>query len=464
MNKPNIGKILSIIGSVIDVEFVDELPNIYNALEIHIKEETIVLEVIQHIDEKTVRTVSMSPTEGLYRGTEVIDTKGPIKVPVGESVLGRTMNVFGYPIDKLGDIESIEHKSIHQTPPPFNERINSNEFLETGIKAIDLLVPFVKGGKIGLFGGAGVGKTILIMELMRNVSKVMKGYSIFAGIGERSKEGNDLWNSMNDSKVLSSASLVFGQMNESPGCRMRVGLSALTIAEYFRDYENKDVLFFIDNIFRFIQAGSEVSSLLGRMPSAVGYQPTLDNEIGELEERITSTLNGTITSIQAVYVPADDLTDPASVATFSHLDAKIVLSRKIVEQGIYPAVDPLASSSNILDPEIVGEKHYKLAIKVQEILQRYNELQDIISILGIDELEEKDKIIIYRAEKIKKFLSQPLFVAEDFSGKEGKYVKIDDTIKGFEKIINGELDNIPISNFYMKGTIDEVIASYKEKV
>jgi len=454
------GEIIQVIGPVIDVRFNSgELPNIYNALKIIKNNEEVIMEVIQHIGDNTVRGVAMSASEGLSRGLKVIDLKQQITVPVGEIVLGRTFNVLGHPIDNKGDIVSSEMMQIHNEPPSFSDHKTSAEIFETGIKVIDLITPYPKGGKIGLFGGAGVGKTVLIMELMRNVSSELHGYSVFAGVGERSKEGNDLLTSMNSTGVIKNTALVFGQMNEPPGCRMRVALSALTMAEHFRDKMGKDVLLFIDNIFRFIQAGSEVSSLLGRMPSAVGYQPTLANEIGQLEERIASTNKGSITSIQAVYVPADDLSDPAPAATFTHLDATTVLSRKIVEMGIYPSVDPLESTSSMLNPEIIGEEHYNVALGVKEVLQRYKELQDILAILGIDELEEKDKTIIYRARKIQKFLSQPLFVAEEFSGYEGKFVHILDTVKGFKEILDGKMDDIPESAFYMKGTIEEV---YKE--
>lgn len=455
----NIGEIIQIIGPVIDVRFNEEkLPNIYNALKI-LGEHEIIMEVIQHIGDNAVRGVAMSPSEGLSRGLKVIDLGSQIIVPVGEAVLGRTFNVLGEPIDNKGVLNATEKVQIHKNPPEFREHKNSIEMFETGIKVIDLLAPYPKGGKIGLFGGAGVGKTVLIMELMKNVSTELKGYSVFAGVGERSKEGNDLLMSMNSSGVIKNTALVFGQMNEPPGCRMRVALTALTMAEYFRDKMKKDVLLFVDNMFRFIQAGSEVSSLLGRMPSAVGYQPTLASEIGKLEERITSTNNGSITSIQAIYVPADDLTDPAPSATFTHLDATTVLSRKIVEMGIYPAIDPLESKSSILNPEIIGEEHYNVALGVQEVLERYRELQDILAILGIDELEDDDKVIIYRARKIQKFLSQPLFVAEEFSGYKGKFVKISDTISGFKEILEGKMDDIPEDAFYMKGSIEEVYES-----
>ena len=454
--KENIGEIIQIIGTVIDVRFEDILPNIYNALKIQKDDGTsVIMETIEHIGDNTVRGVAMSATEGLKKGLKVIDLKQQITVPVGSEILGRTFNVLGQPIDKKGVVKT-QYNQIHNSPPKFSSYKTSIEMFETGIKAIDLLAPYPKGGKIGLFGGAGVGKTILIMELMRNVSNELKGYSIFAGVGERSKEGNDLIESMTKNNVIQNSALVFGQMNEPPGCRMRVALSALTMAEYFRDSMNKDVLLFIDNIFRFIQAGSEVSSLLGRMPSEMGYQPTLNSEIGSLEERIASTDKGSITSIQAVYVPADDLTDPAPAATFTHLDATTVLSRKIVETGIYPAIDPLESKSNILDPDILGKRHYEIALKVKEVLERYKELQDILAILGIDELEQKDKETVYRARKIQKFLSQPLFVAKEFTGYEGKYVKLEETLDGFEQILSGKMDAIPEEAFYMQGNINDV--------
>lgn len=455
--KENIGEIIQIIGTVIDVRFEDILPNIYNALKIQKDDGTsVIMETIEHIGDNTVRGVAMSATEGLKKGLKVIDLKQQITVPVGSEILGRTFNVLGQPIDKKGVVKTKQYNQIHNSPPKFSSYKTSIEMFETGIKAIDLLAPYPKGGKIGLFGGAGVGKTILIMELMRNVSNELKGYSIFAGVGERSKEGNDLIESMTKNNVIQNSALVFGQMNEPPGCRMRVALSALTMAEYFRDSMNKDVLLFIDNIFRFIQAGSEVSSLLGRMPSEMGYQPTLNSEIGSLEERIASTDKGSITSIQAVYVPADDLTDPAPAATFTHLDATTVLSRKIVETGIYPAIDPLESKSNILDPDILGKRHYEIALKVKEVLERYKELQDILAILGIDELEQKDKETVYRARKIQKFLSQPLFVAKEFTGYEGKYVKLEETLDGFEQILSGKMDAIPEEAFYMQGNINDV--------
>lgn len=453
----NEGKIVRIIGPVVDVKFKpEELPRIYNAIEIKNGGNKIVCEVMKHLGDDIVRTVSMSPTEGLKRGMVALDTGGPIKVPVGKEVLGRVFNVLGEPIDKLGEVKTSERMPIHRNAPALDEQRGAAEIFETGIKVIDLLAPYAKGGKIGLFGGAGVGKTVLIQELIRRIATKHGGYSVFTGVGERSREGNDLWNEMKDSGVLDKTALIFGQMNEPPGARMRVGLTGLTVAEYFRDNMHQDVLLFIDNIFRFVQAGSEVSALMGRMPSAVGYQPTLATELGELQERITSTNNGSITSVQAVYVPADDLTDPAPATTFAHLDATTVLSRDIVDLGIYPAVDPLESTSRILDPQVVGERHYNVARKVQEILQRNKELQDIIAILGMDELSEEDKLVVYRGRKIQRFLSQPFFVAENFTGMAGKYVPIEDTIKGFEEIIEGKMDDISETHFLMAGNIDEV--------
>lgn len=458
----NAGRIVQIIGPVIDVRFESkELPNIYNAIEIKNKDRVIVAEVMQHLGNQTVRCVSMSGTEELVRGLQAIDTGAPITVPVGQETLGRVMNIIGEPVDKQGDIETEEKWPIHRDAPSFDDQLPATQIYETGIKVIDLLAPFSKGGKIGLFGGAGVGKTVLIQELIRNIATEHGGYSVFTGVGERSREGNDLWHEMNDSGVLKKTALVFGQMNEPPGARMRVGLTGLTLAEYFRDKMEQDVLLFIDNIFRFIQAGSEVSALLGRIPSAVGYQPTLATDVGTLQERITSTKKGSITSVQAVYVPADDLTDPAPATIFAHLDAKTVLSRAIVEEGIYPAVDPLDSTSRILDPKIVGEEHYSVARSVQAILQRYKELQDIINILGMDELSEEDKKLVYRARKIKKYLSQPFFVATNFTGYDGKYVAIKDTIRGFKEIVEGKMDDIPEAAFYMKGTIEEVYEAAK---
>ena len=452
------GIIVQISGSVIDVKFeAGKLPKMREALIVEVDNKKRVMEVAQHIGDVTVRCIMLAPSEGMYRGMEVTATGECITVPVGECTLGRMFNVFGDPIDGKGEIDkSNERWPIHRKAPPFDRQSPTVEILETGIKVIDLLEPYPKGGKIGLFGGAGVGKTVLIQELIHNVAMEHGGYSIFTGVGERSREGNDLWNEMNESGVSEKTALVFGQMNEAPGVRMRVALSGLTMAEYFRDKENKDVLLFIDNIFRFVQAGSEVSTLLGRMPSAVGYQPTLAEEMGTLQERITSTSDGSVTSVQAVYVPADDLTDPAPATTFSHLDATTVLSRKISEQGIYPAVDPLESSSRILEADIVGERHYKIARKVQEILQKYRELQDIIAILGMEELSEDDKNTVNRARKVQRFLSQPTHVAEKFTGLKGIYVTLDQTLDGFEAIINGEMDEYPEMAFYNVGTIDDV--------
>ena len=460
------GKVVQIIGAVVDIEFNEGLPAIMNAIEVRYRnakeEKRLICEVAQHIGDNTVRTIALGPTEGLYKGAEAIDTGGPVKVPVGHACLGRVLNVIGEPVDHRGSIETDEYLPIHRDPPKFTEQKTSPEMFETGIKVIDLLAPFMKGGKVGLFGGAGVGKTVIIMELINNVARQHHGYSVFGGVGERSREGNDLWLEMQESKlsdgspVISKTVLVYGQMNEPPGARARVGLTALTQAEYFRDVKGQDVLLFIDNVFRYVLANSEVSALLGRMPSAVGYQPTLTTEIGWLEERITSTNKGSITSIQAVYVPADDLTDPGVANVFTHLDATVVLSRQIAELGIYPAVDPLDSTSRILDPKIVGREHYMVARGVQKILQRYKELQDIIAILGIDELSEEDKLVVYRARKIQKFLSQPFFVAQQFTGREGKYVPLSETIRGFKEILDGKLDDIPEQYFYMAGTIDEV--------
>jgi F-type H+-transporting ATPase subunit beta len=458
----NVGKIMQIIGPVIDVRFESgKLPKIYNAINIEKDGNTIVVEVMQHLGNDTVRCVAMSSTDGLVRGLDAIDTGSAIKVPVGKEVLGRVFNVLGETVDEAGDVKTNIQYPIHRPAPKLEDLKPSTEILETGIKVIDLLAPYAKGGKIGLFGGAGVGKTVLIQELITNIANEHGGFSVFTGVGERTREGNDLWVEMKESGVLQKTAMVFGQMNEPPGARMRVGLTGLTMAEYFRDELGQDVLLFVDNIFRFIQAGSEVSALLGRVPSAVGYQPTLATDVGELQERITSTKKGSITSIQAVYVPADDLTDPAPATTFAHLDATTVLSRQIVEEGIYPAVDPLDSSSRILDPRILGEEHYTVALKVQEILQRLKELQDIIAILGMDELSEEDKLTVYRARKIKRFLSQPFFVAETFTGYKGKYVPVKETIRGFKEIIDGKMDDIPESCFYMKGSIDEVYEEAK---
>ncbi len=461
------GTIVQVIGPVVDIEFPSgKLPEILNAIKIprvNIEgvEEELIVEVQQQLGEDRVRTVAMDSTDGLVRGMKAYDTGAPIMVAVGPEVLGRMTNVTGQPIDGRPKIESKRLYPIHRPAPSFDQLTTKKEMFETGIKVIDLLEPYTKGGKTGLFGGAGVGKTVLIQELIHNIATHHGGYSVFAGVGERTREGNDLWLEMNESGVISKTSLVFGQMNEPPGARQRVALTALTVAEYFRDEEGKDVLLFIDNIFRFVQAGSEVSALLGRMPSAVGYQPTLSTEMGELQERITSTKKGSITSVQAIYVPADDLTDPAPATTFSHLDATTVLSRQIVEKGIYPAVDPLDSTSRILDPQIVGEEHYYVAKKVKEILQTYKDLQDIINILGIDELSDEDKLIVSRARKIEKFLSQPFFVAEQFTGQPGRYVKLEDTIRGFKGIIEGEYDDLPEMAFRMAGPIEDVIERAK---
>ena len=461
----NIGKITQIIGAVLDVKFGEgQLPEINDALEItRDNGERLVVEVAQHLGDDTVRCIAMGPTDGLVRGMDVVATGAPISVPVGEATLGRIFNVLGEAIDEQPAPTGVEKMPIHRKAPAFEEQATSTEMLETGIKVVDLLCPYQKGGKIGLFGGAGVGKTVLIQELIHNIATEHGGYSVFTGVGERTREGNDLYYEMKESGVIDKTCMVFGQMNEPPGARMRVGLTGLTMAEYFRDKGGKDVLLFIDNIFRFTQAGSEVSALLGRMPSAVGYQPTLQTEMGALQERITSTKKGSITSVQAVYVPADDLTDPAPATTFAHLDATTVLSRSIVELGIYPAVDPLESTSRILDPRIVGDEHYKTARGVQEILQRYKELQDIIAILGMDELSEEDKIVVSRARKVQRFLSQPFFVAGQFTGLEGKYVPIEETIRGFREILDGKHDEIPESYFLSKGSIDDVVAAYNAK-
>ena len=454
----NIGKIVSVAGPVVDVAFesTDQLPNIRDALTVQNNDKTCVMEVAQDRGNNVVRCIMLAASEGLKKGMEVVSEDKPITVPVGEQTLGRMFNVLGETIDGGEPVQGEEQWSVHRAAPSFENQSPVVEILETGIKVIDLLAPYAKGGKIGLFGGAGVGKTVLIQELIHNIATEQGGYSIFTGVGERSREGNDLWHEMKESGVIDKTALVFGQMNEPPGSRMRVAQTGLTIAEYFRDVKKQNVLLFIDNIFRFVQAGSEVSALLGRMPSAVGYQPTLANELGELQERITSTKDGSITSVQAVYVPADDLTDPAPANTFAHLDATTVLSRKIVEQGIYPAVDPLESTSRILEPSIVGEEHYMVARKTQEILQKYKELQDIIAILGMEELDENDKVTVFRARKIQKFLSQPFSVAEVFSGFKGKYVPLSETIKGFKAIINGEMDDYPENAFMMAGTIDDV--------
>ncbi|MDD5397116.1 MAG: F0F1 ATP synthase subunit beta [Candidatus Moranbacteria bacterium] len=467
----NVGKIIQIIGPVVDVQFEDKMPEIYNALTINLGDRAastsadakatasqgqIVLEVHQHMGAGKVRAVAMGQTDGLRRGMEVVDTGAAIQVPVGQETLGRMFNLLGEAIDGKPNLENQKTLPIHRDAPKFSEQATEAEIFETGIKVIDLICPFVKGGKVGLFGGAGVGKTVVIQELIRNIAQEHGGFSVFAGVGERTREGNDLFGEMKDSGVLDKTTLVFGQMNEPPGARQRVALSALTMAEYFRDQENKDVLLFVDNIFRFTQAGSEVSALLGRIPSAVGYQPTLAEEMGKLQERITSTKNGSITSVQAVYVPADDLTDPAPATTFGHLDSTVVLSRGLSELGIYPAVDPLDSSSTILDPNIVGQEHYDVARGVQRVLQRYKDLQDIIAILGMEELSDEDKILVTRARKIQKYLSQPFFVAEQFTGAPGKYVKLSDTIRGFKMLLDGEMDEYSEQDFYMKGSIDEI--------
>ncbi|MGG7176920.1 F0F1 ATP synthase subunit beta [Clostridium paraputrificum] len=456
-----IGKVVQVIGPVVDIKFdSDSLPNLYNAININFGDEVLVAEVEQHMGDDIVRTIAMEATEGLRRGMDAIDTGKPIVVPVGEGVLGRLFNVLGNPVDNAGPIEIEERYPIHRPAPSFKDQSVEPEMFETGIKVIDLLAPYQKGGKIGLFGGAGVGKTVLIQELINNIAKEHGGLSVFTGVGERSREGNDLYHEMKDSGVIAKTALVFGQMNEPPGARMRVALTGLTMAEYFRD-KGQDVLLFIDNIFRFTQAGSEVSALLGRIPSAVGYQPTLATEMGALQERITSTTNGSITSVQAVYVPADDLTDPAPATTFSHLDATTVLSRSISELGIYPAVDPLESSSRILDPRIVGKEHYETAMKVKNILERYRELQDIIAILGVDELSDEDKAVVARARRVQRFLSQPFTVAEQFTGMQGKYVSVKETVRGFKEILEGKYDDIPESAFLFVGTIEEAVQKAK---
>ena len=453
----NIGHISQVIGPVVDVKFENKLPAIFSALEVKLNDSVLTLEVEQQLAGNIVRTIAMSSTDGLQRGMEVIDLDKPISVPVGQATLGRMFNVLGQPIDGKEDSTHENYYPIHRSAPALTEQSTKNEILETGIKVIDLICPILKGGKVGLFGGAGVGKTVLIQELINNIAKEHGGLSVFAGVGERTREGNDLYHEMNDSGVIDKMTMVFGQMNEPPGARARVALSGLSMAEYFRDKNKADILFFIDNIFRFTQAGSEVSALLGRIPSAVGYQPTLATEMGELQERITSTKEGSITSVQAVYVPADDLTDPAPATTFAHLDSTVVLSRAISDLGIYPAVDPLDSTSTILDPTIVGEEHYAVARGVQKTLQRYRDLQDIIAILGMEELPEEDKLIVARARKIQRFLSQPFFVAEVFTGSPGQYVSIKDTVSGFKKILDGQLDSVPEQDFYMKGGIDQVI-------
>ncbi len=467
-NGKNVGKVVQVIGPVIDAAFdPDGLPEIYNAVELAWTDEEgaerrLVCEVAQHIGRNQVRAVAMDSTDGVRRGMEVVDTGAPISVPVGDAPLGRILNVLGEPVDEQGPVEAGERWPIHRDAPILERLEPKTEMFETGIKVIDLLAPYVKGGKTGLFGGAGVGKTVIIMELIHNIAQEHGGRSVFCGVGERTREGNDLWLEMKESGVLESAALVYGQMNEPPGARLRVGLSGLTIAEYFRDVAKQDVLLFIDNIFRFSQAGSEVSALLGRMPSAVGYQPTLASEMGNLQERITSTTEGSITSVQAIYVPADDLTDPAPAAAFTHLDSTTVLSRAIVEKGIYPAVDPLDSTSRILDPGILGERHYRVATRVQEILQRYKDLQDIIAILGMDELSEEDKVTVNRARRIERFLSQPFFVAEQFTGRPGKYVPVEQTIESFERVVEGEFDGLPEQAFYMVGSIEEAVEQAEE--
>ncbi|HEV8452236.1 MAG TPA: F0F1 ATP synthase subunit beta [Gaiellales bacterium] len=466
-NGHNVGKIVEIKGVVIDAQFEGELPAIYNALEISVPAAdgaatTLVAEVQQHLGDNRVRAIAMDATDGLARGLDVVDTGAQISVPVGEVTLGRIFNVLGEPVDHGDPLADSERWEIHRKPPAFDDLSPTVEIFETGIKVIDLLAPYVKGGKVGLFGGAGVGKTVLIQELINNIAQEHGGLSVFAGVGERTREGNDLWLEMTESGVIEKTALVYGQMNEPPGARLRVGLSGLTMAEYFRDVQNQDVLLFIDNIFRFVQAGSEVSALLGRMPSAVGYQPTLATEMGELQERITSTNKGSITSVQAIYVPADDLTDPAPAASFAHLDATTVLSRSISEKGIYPAVDPLDSSSRILQPGSVSEEHYSVATRVQQVLQRYKDLQDIIAILGMDELSDEDKVIVQRARKIERFLSQPFHVAEQFTGTSGKYVRLEDTIRSFQEVLDGKHDDLPEQAFYLVGGIDDVLARAEE--
>ncbi len=464
MAEANTGKIVQVIGPVVDVEFAPgKLPSIYNALRVEGRKtedifsysEQLVLEVAQHLGESRVRTVAMASTDGLTRGMPVVDTGGPITIPVGLPTLGRILNVIGEAVDKLGPVVTEKRYPIHRPAPSFEEQSTAVQMMETGIKVVDLVEPYTKGGKTGLFGGAGVGKTFIIMELIHNIATHHGGLSVFAGVGERTREGNDLWLEMKQSKVIEKAALIYGQMTEPPGARLRVGLTALTVAEYFRDEEGQDVLLFIDNIFRFTQAGSEVSALLGRMPSAVGYQPTLGTEMGQLQERITSTKRGSITSVQAIYVPADDITDPAPATAFAHLDATTVLSRQIAELGLYPAVDPLASTSRILDPRVLGEEHYQVARAVQRILQRYKDLQDIIAILGMDELSEEDKLVVARARKIQRFLSQPMFVAEEFTGQPGRYVSVAETVKGFKELVEGRCDDLPEQAFYLVGTLEE---------
>ena len=464
MPEKHIGKVVQVMGPVLDIRFADgELPELLNAIELQNNGKPLIVEVAQHIGDNVVRCIAMAATDGLVRGAEAVDTGGPIKVHVGDACLGRVFNLLGEPVDEQPAPTGVEHWPIHRPAPAFDEQESSTELLETGIKVVDLICPYAKGGKIGLFGGAGVGKTVLIQELIYNIATAHNGYSVFTGVGERTREGNDLYGEMAESGVLSKTALVYGQMNEPPGARMRVALSGLTMAEYFRDVKHQDVLLFIDNIFRFTQAGSEVSALLGRMPSAVGYQPTLATEMGALQERITSTRKGSITSVQAVYVPADDLTDPAPATTFTHLDATTVLSRDIASQGIYPAVDPLDSTSRILAPEVVGQEHYQIARAVQQVLQRYKELQDIIAIMGMDELSEDDKITVNRARKVQRFLSQSFHVAEQFTGMPGQYVPLKETLRGFKMILNGECDSIPESCFLFAGTIDDVLAKAKQQ-
>jgi len=457
------GKVVQVIGTVVDIEFPpDELPSLFNAIEIPMDSGKVVLEVQEHTGNNWVRCLALSPTDGLQRGAEAIDTGAALAVPVGKATLGRLFNVMGEPLDNLGPVEAKERWSIHRPPPSLQEQETSTQMLETGLKVIDLITPFTKGGKVGAYGGAGVGKTVIIMELIRNIATEHGGTSVFAGIGERSREGNDLWNEMKASGVIDKTVLVFGQMNEPPGVRLRVGLTGLTMAEYFRDVEGQDVLLFIDNIYRYTLAGMEVSALLGRMPSAVGYQPTLATEVGDLEERITSTKKGSITSFQAIYVPADDYTDPGVATTFGHLDGVVALERSIAEQGLYPAVDPLTSTSRILDPSVVGEEHYQVARGVQRVLQRYKDLQDIIAILGIEELSEEDKLTVARARKIQRFLSQPMFVTEVFTGRPGRYVPVEGTVRGFKEILEGKYDDLPEQAFYMVGTIDEAVEMAKK--
>jgi len=457
------GKVAQVIGTVVDIEFPpDELPALYNAIEIPVNGGKIVLEVQEHMGNNLVRCLALAPTDGLARGNEAIDTGVALSVPVGRATLGRLFNVMGEPLDNLGPVDAAEYLPVHRPPPSFQEQETTTQTLETGLKVLDLITPFTKGGKIGAYGGAGVGKTVIIMELIRNIATEHGGFSVFSGIGERSREGNDLWNEMKASGVINKTVMVFGQMNEPPAVRLRVGLTGLTMAEYFRDVEHQDVLLFIDNIYRYTLAGMEVSALLGRMPSAVGYQPTLATEMGDLEERITSTKHGSITSFQAIYVPADDYTDPGVVTTFGHLDAVIALERSIAEQGLYPAVDPLTSTSRILDPGIIGEEHYRVAREVQRVLQRYKDLQDIIAILGIEELSEEDRLTVARARKIQRFLSQPMFVTEVFTGREGRYVPVEETVRGFKEILEGKHDDLPEQAFYMVGTIDEAVEAAKK--